>query len=881
MKGIEGQVQVWGVVGHFEEHVADSDGRETDGAAEVPELIGRDEEAGLLRRAWASIREEGRGQVVTISGEAGIGKSVLIDGLRAELRSEDTQSATFRCSPYHTSSTLYPMIAFLKQLARWRTEDAAETKLAKLERMLEQFEQPLSETVPLIATLMSLSVPENHYPAIELSPQQQKQMTQDALISMLLESAENKPLLTLWEDLHWADPSTLELLGLLIDQAPTGSLLILATARPEFIPPWAARSHITPITLSRLERAHAAALCARIAGNKLLPPEVVDHIVVKTDGVPLYVEELTKTIIGSDILQDAGDTFELSGPLESLSIPDTLQASLMARLDRLPQVREIAQLGSVLGREFAYQMILGLSNIRDVTLQEGLDQLVDAELLYQRGRPPRARYVFKHALVMDAAYSSLLRRPRQQYHRQVAELLEAKFPDVVEAHPELLAHHFSEAGEVSRAVDYWQTAGQQAIERSASPEAISHLDNAIEQIGSLPENDETALRELKLQTMLAGPLITTKGYGGQETQKVFARALELSNRVQDPNLIFPVLYQQWISNAIASKQEEAQKLAHQFLNLANKQSEALPRVLGHRITAVSLHVLGDQAAAKLEFEKAVELYDEDLHRDSTYRFGQNPKSASMAFIAATSFMLGYPDQSRSQTAAALAHAETINHVNTTAYVWYYCLIKLDYFRRDLTAAADSTAKLLAFAEEHGLALWHAYAGVQSGWVASMQGQHGKGVELARAGLAEIADTGTSLDQPFAMAQLGEVLAADGRDQEALEILDDAIAFVERTQERFIEVEIHRLKGQILASSEQVRDDAAAEKSLKMAMKVAKAQKVKIWELRTATSLAELYHRQGKSDKALRLLEPIYGWFTEGFDTSDLQNAKTLLASLRG
>jgi len=880
LKGISGQVQVWGVVGHSEDHITDSDDRDTDGAADVPELIGRDEEAGLLRRAWASTREEGRGQVVTISGEAGIGKSVLIDGLRAEARNGDMLSATFRCSPYHTSSTLYPMIAFLKQLTRWRSEDTADTKLAKLERTLEQFEQPLSETVPLIAALMSLSVQENRYPAIDVSPQQQKQMTQDALISLLMESAENKPLLTLWEDLHWADPSTLELLGLLIDQAPTGSLLILATARPEFIAPWAARSHITPITLNRLERTHAAALCARIAGDKLLPAEVIDHIVVKTDGVPLYVEELTKTIIGSEILQDAGDCFELSGPLESLSIPDTLQASLMARLDRLPQVREIAQLGSVLGREFAYQMILGLSNIRDATLQEGLDQLVDAELLYQRGRPPRARYVFKHALVMDAAYNSLLRRPRQQYHRQVAELLEAQFSDIVEAHPELLAHHFSEAGEVGRAVVYWQTAGQKAIEGSANPEAISHLDNAIEQTESLPKNDETALRELKLQTMLAGPLITIKGYGAPETKKVFTRALELSNQVQDPNLIFPVLYQQWISNAIASKQEEAQQLAGQFLNLANKQPDALPRVLGHRVTAVSFHVHGDQASAKLEFEKAANLYDEDLHGDSTYRFGQNPKSASLAFIAATSYMLGYPDQAKSQTATALAHAEKINHVNTTAYVCYYCQTKIDYFRRDLDAATESTARLLALANEHGLALWHAYASVQAGWVASMQGDHKKGVELARAGLAELAATGTSLDQPFAMAQLGEVLIIDGQDQEALKVLDEAIELVERTQERLYEVELYRMKGQLLASSDQIRDEAAAEKNLKKSIKIAKTQRVKIWELRAATNLADLLHRQGKTDRARKLLEPIHGWFTEGFDTHDLKDAETLLASLR-
>ncbi len=879
LKGIAGQVEAWDVVGLAEETAEDFDDNETDGAAEVPELVGRDEETGLLRRAWASTKEEGRGQVVTISGEAGIGKSVLIDGLKAEVREERLQRITFRCSPYHASSALYPMIGQLKWLAKWRPEDNNPAKLTKLETALEHYDLPLEETMPLIASLLSLQLPDDRYPPSQLTPQQQKQQTQDMLIAILLEAAEHQPLLTLWEDLHWADPSTLELLGLLIEQAPTASLLVIATARPEFVPPWPARSHITPITLNRLERPHAEALVTRIAGAKSLPAEVVDHIVTKTDGVPLYVEELTKTILVSDILSDAGDHFELTGPLSSLSIPDTLQESLMARLDRLPQVRELAQLGSVLGREFAYEMISGLSSINDTTLQEGLGQLVEAEMLYQRGRPPRARYVFKHALVKDAAYGSLLRRPRQQYHGQVAELMETKFPEIVEAHPELLAHHFSEAGIVDRAVDYWQLAGQRALERSANAEAIAHLNFAINLIGTLSPNDDLALRELKLQTMLAGPLIATRGYGAAETATVFTRALELSKRVNDPTLMFPVLYQQWVFNLIGSKLTEARELAGQFLEMADAQPDSLPRVLGHRVTAVSQYFLGEFAPARSEFETAISLYDDEQHRESTYRFGQNPKSASMAFLACTLHLLGYPDKAMAMANAAVDHASEIKHANTMAYVLFFSSVKVAHCRRDLAAAVSSNTALLDLANEHGLALWKAYATAQAGWIASKQGHHDEAIETAQKGLDDLQETGTVLDQPLAMAQLTEVLADSGQHDKALDLLDTALEQVNRTNERLFEAELYRLKGEQLIHINGSSDAADAERLFLQSMEIAQRQHARAWELRTATSLARLWLQQDRVDEARNLLQPVYDWFTEGFDTADLIEAKALLISL--
>jgi class 3 adenylate cyclase len=424
-------------------------------------LVGREEEVGLLRRRWDQVAE-GHGQVVLLSGEAGIGKSRLVQELREHVGPAGAMRMTFRCSPYAQHSALYPMIEHLQQFLQWQRDEAPETKLAKLEQVLQGSHLPLQEVVPLFAALLSLPPPE-HCPQLTLSPQQQQQQTQEALLAWLLEEAERQPVLMVWEDLHWADPSTLEWLGLCLDQAPTARLLALLTCRPEFRSPWAMRSHLTQLTLSRFTRPQGEAMVARVAGGKALPGEVMQQIVAKTDGVPLFVEELTKMVLESGLLQKRDDRYELTGPLPPLAIPTTLHDSLMARLDRLATVREIAQLGATLGREFTYELLQAVWPLDEETLQRGLRRLVDAELLYQRGMPPQSRYLFKHALIQEAAYQSLLKSTRQRYHQQIAQVLETKFPDTVKTHPELLAHHYTEAGLSAKAVGYWQRAGQRAL----------------------------------------------------------------------------------------------------------------------------------------------------------------------------------------------------------------------------------------------------------------------------------------------------------------------------------------------------------------------------------------------------------------------------------
>ena len=558
LKGIAELIHAWRVVGLAEVELE----LEQSGTSDGFPLVGRDEEIGLLLRRWAQSKD-GLGQAVLISGEAGIGKSALAEVVGAQAKEGAFAQTTFRFSPYYTNSALYPVIEQIKRRSRWQTGDSQYTKLAKLEQMLANYNWAAEEVVPLFAALVSLQLPAGRYPPLHLTPHEQKQRTLDALVAWTLEDAERRPLFEFWDDLHWADPTTLELLGLLIDQATTASLLIVMTFRPEFIPPWPTRSHMTPITLSRLEPPHIEAMVTRLARGKALPAEVVRHIVTKTDGVPVYVEELTKVILESGLLREEIDRYDLTGPLSDVAIPATLQESLMARLDRLPKLREVAQLGAVIGREFAYEMLRAIAPMDEARLQDGLNQLVEAELLYRRGRPPRAKYIFKHALIQDAAYQSLLKRTRQQCHRQVADLLESRFPETVETQPELLAHHHTEANSPQTAVEYWLKAGQQAVHRFADREAVGHLEKGLGVLVTLPDTPERARQELTLQTSLGPALMATKGYAAPAVGKAYRRARDLCQELKEITQLFPVLWGLWMYHLVRAEHEAASGLTKQ------------------------------------------------------------------------------------------------------------------------------------------------------------------------------------------------------------------------------------------------------------------------------------------------------------------------------
>jgi len=667
--------------------------------AGVPLLVGREEESGLLRRRWEQSKA-GLGQVVFISGEAGIGKSALVAGLRVQVRSEGLPRIAFRCSPYHTTSALYPMITHIENLLRFAPDDLPVTKLAKLEAGLRPYGLPLAEVVPLLAGLLSVPLPTERYAPLTVTPQQQKQQTLDTLLAWMMAEAERQPVLVAWEDLHWADPTTLAVLGLVIEQAPTVSMLHVLTYRPEFSPPWPQRSHITPLVLNRLERPQVEALISQRAGGKTLPSEVVQYIVAKTDGVPLYVEELTKMLLASALLREETDQYVLAGPLRTVAIPDTLQDALMARLDQLNRAKEVAQLGAVLGREFAYELLQAIATQDDNALQEGLAQLVEAELLYQRGRPPRARYVFKHALIQDAAYASLLKSIRQQVHQQGAQVLEARFPNLVETQPELVARHYTDAGCTEQAVRYWQRAGQQASDRSAYLEAISHCTTGIELLQSLPETSERTQQSLTLHIALGAALLMTKGHAAPEVEHTYTQARALCQQVGETSQLVPVLFGLWRFYIARPQFQMTRELGETLLRLAQRADDPVLAVVAHYALGVTWLFLGALPAARLHLEAGIARYTPDQHRAPVFRIGHDLGVGCRGHAAMTLWLLGYPAQALARLHEALVLAQELSHPFSLAFAWCVAAI-VSQCRRGVLAVHEHAAATVALATAQG------------------------------------------------------------------------------------------------------------------------------------------------------------------------------------
>ena len=712
------------------------------------------------------------------------------------------------------------------------------------------------------------------------TPQQQKQQTYDALVAWTLEEAERQPVLVVWEDLHWADPSTLEYLGLLLDQSRTSAILNLLTFRPEFVPPWPSRSHMTPLTLTRLERPQVEALLTHLAGGKALPAEVVAYIVARTDGVPLFVEELTKMLLESDVLHQDAERYTLTGPLSAVAIPTTLQDSLMARLDRLPMIREVAQLGAVLGREFAYEMLRALAGVEEALLLERLAQLVDTELLYQRGRPPRAKYIFKHALVQDAAYASLLKSTRQQYHQQVAQMLEAQFPDTIETEPELVAHHYTAAGCSAQAVGYWQQAGQRAIQRSANVEAIAHLRQGIELLTTLPATPERVQAELTLQTTLGPALMTTRGFAAPEVAATYNRARELCQQAGDTSELFPVLWGMWALYQARAECETARELGEQCLSLAQRLDDPALLLQAHLALGAGGFLLGQLSQAHTHLEQGMRLYDPQQHHALAFRYGNvDPGAACLSLAGLTLWVQGYPDQALERANEALTLAQNLEHPYTLARVLYYTTL-LHQLRREWQMVSERAETAITVATAQQVALVLTLGPIIRGWALAMQGQGAEGLTQLRQGLDAYRATGAEFQRPHFLSMLAEVHRSLGQPEAGLTALSEALTLVEKTGERYYEAELHRLKGELLLQ-QATPEVSHAETCFQQALDLARRQQAKSLELRAAMSLSQLWHQQGKRDEAHDLLAPIYGWFTEGFDTADLQEAKALLAALEG
>jgi predicted ATPase len=839
-------------------------------------LVGRAQEVALLTERWTHVTE-GMGQVVLLTGEAGIGKSRLVQVLIEHVA--DAGHVWLECqgSPYYQHTALYPLIELLERaVLRFDREESPPQKLHKLEGGLRQYSLPLVEVVPLFAALLSLPLPAAYAP-LSMSPEQQKQHTFHALLTLLLRMASQQPLFLVMEDLHWVDPSTLEWLSLLVDQGPTTRILALCTYRPDFSPPWTGRAHLTQVTLARLPQYQTTALTHQVANGKALPPEVTAQIVVKNDGVPLFVEEVTKTVLESGLLQDQGDHYILTGPLPPLAIPVTLHDSLLARLDRLGAAKGLAQLGATLGREFSYVMLQAVAPWDEETVRRGLQQLVEAELLYQRELPPQATYVFKHALIWDAAYQSLLKRTQQHYHQRIAQVLVAQFPTLIETQPELVAQHYTEAGLTEQAIFYWQRAGQRALGRSANLEAVQHLSMALSLLATLPETAARAQQELDVQTALGPAWMAARGWAAPEVEQTYGRARALCTQLGETAQLFPTLWGLWRFYQSRGVLPTARDLGEQLMRLAARTADPIRLLEAHSALGQTLFQLGEYAAAWQHLEQGIALIDSIAQRALVLRHGNAPGVVFLSFAALTLWCLGYPAQAvqRSQEALVLAHA--LDHPFSLAAAQHYAAF-LAHHRHETRQVQRLAAALLTLATAQGFPLYVGYGTYWRGWAGTMQGAGDTGLRHMRQGLAAVLATGQTLAQPFCLLLLAEVAVQVGQIEEGLRLVSEALAAFEKSGRGDLLAEAYRLHG-VLLLHQAVADTVHAEVCFQQALTIARRQQAKSWELRAATSLARLWQQQGKRTAARELLAPIYDWFTEGCDTADLQDARALLEAL--
>jgi TOMM system kinase/cyclase fusion protein len=841
-------------------------------------LVGREQEVGLLLERWAQAKS-GQGQVVLLTGDAGIGKSRLVQMLKEHVANEPHTCWECRSLPYFENTALYPVIDLFQRLLQFQAEDTPDAKLGKLEHALSQYRLSIEETVPLLAPLLSLAVPENRYPLLNLSPQRQRQKTLETIVTILLECAEHQPMLCIVEDLHWADPTTLALLNLVLDQTPTAAVLTVLTCRPIFQPSWSHRSYLSEITVNRLSHAQVEQIVNRLTDGKALPAEVLQHIIAKTDGVPLFVEELTKAILESGQLKALEGHYELTGSFATFAIPATLQDSLMARLDRLVTAKAVAQYAAVIGRQFSYELLQAVSQVDEAMLQHELGRLVEAEMVFQRGVPPQVTYFFKHALIQDAAYQSLLKSTRQQYHQRIGQVLEAQFPEITATQPELLAHHCTEASLTEKAVHYWHHAGQKAIERSAHVEAIAHLRQGLALLQTLPETPDRVQREVDMLIALGASLIATKGYGAPEVEQTYRRAQSLCQHLEDPSQLFPVLRGLHVYYNVRAAYQTAHALGEQLLTLAHQAQDAAVLMMAHRAIGQTLFWLGAPAAAHTHFVQGIALYDSKQHRALAFLYGDDVGVYCRSLSVVTLWQLGYPAQGLTQSQEALTLAQQIAHPYSLGFA-LSAAAEFHQFCREVGAAQERAETTISLAKKHGFPFWMAIGSILRGWALAQQGQAQEGIEQINQGLIAFRVTGAEGARSYFLALLAEIYGTMGQPEAGLMALAEALALVDKTGERFYEPELYRLKGALLLQ-QNTANQAEAESCFARAMTIAQNQQAKSWELRATMSLSRLWQQQGKRAEARELLAPIYGWFTEGFDTADLQEAKVLLEELGG
>jgi class 3 adenylate cyclase/predicted ATPase len=864
VKGIAAAVAAWAVEG-----VSDSESRfEAARAAGLTDLIGREDELDFLlerqRLAW-----KGEGQIVLISGEPGIGKSRLAAALAERIAGEPHTRLRYQCSPYHTNSALHPFIAQLERAAGFKADDAPEQKLDKLEALLAMGASQVQAVAPLFAALLAIPFGER-YPPLSLSPMQHRRRTLAALLDQFEGLARRQPILLSFEDAHWADATSLELLDLTVERVRQLPVLALFTFRPAFEAPWIGLPNVSTLTLGRLTRSNVQSMVARVTGGRPLPAEVTEEIVVKTDGNPLFVEELTKTVLEAGILVEDAEGYRLNGPLPPLAIPATLRDSLMARLDRLATVKEIGQIGAAIGREFSYPLLRALVERDETALKDALAQLEDAELVFRRGDPPEAIYTFKHVLVQEAAYENLLKSRRQVLHLRIAETLRDRFQTTAEAQPEVVAHHFTQAGLSEPAIEWWVKAGDRALDRSANNEAIAHLEKAISLAEGLADGPAQRLLRLRLQTTYGHALLHGRGHSQPETIAVFARARQLAAGIEDAVARFSAYYGMWMGSFARADLAPMREVAVLSLRDARHSpgSPAAGRAL--HVYGVTCWFQGDYAGARTHLEQALAAYDPERDHRLAPRFVFDDRVVTTGWLAVVVWALGEVDQAIHLLDGALSLARQSGHLPTIAWVHAYRCRFAGICRKPGLARLHAE-EVLRLAREHGLPMRLADASFYHGWARWCAGD-GDGEAAMREGLALWNEMHYRLFAPLTGTLLAECEAEAGRAEVGLATLDAQLAAIEQTGERWFDAEVHRVRGELLLKQRRP-DVAAAEAAFMRAIEIARSQQTRIFELRASLSLAKLHQTTGRDQVASELLVPALVGFKAGPEVPEVEEAQ--------
>ena len=841
-------------------------------SAQLTPFVGRETERAFLEQLWDDAKE-GRGQIVVVSGEPGIGKSRLVQNLKDRVIKEENILLTGQCWPHFKNSALHPLIELILRSMDIRREDTLETKVQKLENNLSALGFALHEMVPLFGALLSIPF-ESKYAPLNLLPEQQRMKTLEALVSMLLRTALNCPVLFIMEDMPWADHSTIEYLNMLIDFLPSTRILVVLTARPEFRPPWSTCQHFHRIPLERLSSPSVLSMIEQVSKHKVLPPEMIERIAATTDGVPLFIEELTRMVV------ESWQSNEMA-QVAQLAIPGTLRDLLLTKLNRLRGVgKELAQVGSIFGREFHYELIRHVSPFDELSLQEGLEILTGAGILQSQGGPPESKYVFKHALIQQAAYESLARSERKRHHRRAAQVLSEAFEEIAELQPELLAYHHSEAGHPQEAVAFWDKAGQRATQRSALVEAIDHYTRALEALKTQPEGVNRDKKELALLLALGSPLMSVRGYANPDVEKVYARARELARVAGAQSEIFPAMQGLWQFYYVRGMLPTSRELGNQLLEIAYESADARFLLLAHRSIASSAFLQGDFETCRTHTQAGIGIYDPQQHGSLAMRIGQDPGVAHGVYLAWALWMLGYPDQSLARVIGAVELAKRLNHPMTLAYALCFAALIRNH-RGDYAGAHAFSESALDITVPNKFALWTAWSKMQCGWAKAGMKNYQQGISLMKEGLEEWKNTGARVGFTFFPVTLAEMYMHTKQYPEAALLLEEAAAMVGKNDEHFYEPELLRLKGEFCLSVGSPRDGAAADAAAYFVrgIEVARRLRGKSWELRLATSRARLLAGGPETAAASDVLRETYGWFMEGFETADLLAARRQIAAL--